>query len=62
MYDMEFVTKKEMAAMLKLSTRTIDRHRAAGLDLGAVKIGRRIRFRLDKAKAQLEKLAERQRR
>jgi hypothetical protein len=55
---MEYLTKKELAGKLKLSTRTIDRHRASGLDLGAIKIGHRIRFDQERAKRQLDRLAE----
>lgn len=38
----EFLTKKELAGLLKLSTRTIDRLREKGLPIR--KVGRAVRF------------------
>ncbi|HQZ64571.1 MAG TPA: hypothetical protein PLY87_05825 [Planctomycetaceae bacterium] len=36
--------KKEVAYMLKVSTRTVDRWRAMAVDLGEIKVGNQVRF------------------
>ncbi len=44
--------KKELAEMLHTSTRTIDRMRARGIDLGEVRLHERATPRFDPAKVQ----------
>ena len=49
------LTKKELAEKLSLSTRTIDRLRARGVDMGEVKLGTKtIRFKASTARKFLE--------
>lgn len=43
------LTKKQLATVLGVSTRTIDRLRAAGMKLGETKLGRIVRFRQSEA-------------
>jgi excisionase family DNA binding protein len=49
----EYLTKKELATLFKISTRTIDRWRASRINLGAIKIGRVVRFNREKVEALL---------
>jgi excisionase family DNA binding protein len=51
----ELLTKKELASLFKISTRTIDRWRATRLDLGAIKIGNVVRFHREKVEMLLKK-------
>lgn len=47
----QLLTKRELAQYFKISTRQIDRYRAAGFNMGEVKISPRvIRFKLSIAK------------
>lgn len=46
------LTKRELAEVLVLSTRTIDRLRAKGIDLGEVRLHDRAVPRFDPAKVQ----------
>ena len=50
----EFMTKKEVAAYFKVSTRTIDRWKSRGL-LKARKLGSIVRFRREDLEAVLKK-------
>lgn len=43
--DTRLMTKKELADLLQVSTRTLDRWAAMGLDLGAVKVRGVKRYR-----------------
>jgi excisionase family DNA binding protein len=52
---MEYLTKKELATLFKISTRTIDRWRATRLDLGAIKIGKVVRFNREKVEKFLKR-------
>lgn len=48
----KLMRKKELAAMLQTSTRTIDRMRARGIDLGEVRLHDRATPRFDPAKVE----------
>jgi DNA-binding transcriptional regulator LsrR (DeoR family) len=48
----KLLTKRELAEVLSLSTRTIDRLRARGIDLGEVRLHDRATPRFDPAKVQ----------
>ena len=48
----KLLTKSEVAAMLNKSTRTIDRMRDMGIDLGEVRLHDRATPRFDPAKVQ----------
>jgi hypothetical protein len=49
---MELLMKKELATLLRISERTLDRYRSAGLDLGEVALSARcVRFSRSKVEA-----------
>lgn len=48
----KLLTKQELAAVLNTSTRTIDRMRARGFDLGEVRLHDRATPRFDPAKVE----------
>lgn len=53
--EKELLTKKEVATVLGISTRTIDRIRARGVDVGAVRLGpKTVRFKASRVKQLLE--------
>ena len=52
----KLLTKQELATILHVSTRTIDRWRAQGKDVGQVKLGSKtVRFRESTARHMLAK-------
>ncbi len=51
--DAEFLTKAEVASLLRVSTRTVDRMRFAG-ELPAFRMRRSVRFRREDVVAVLE--------
>lgn len=53
----KLMTKKEVAVMLNKSTRTIDRMRDMGIDLGEVRLHDRATPRFDRAKVEAAILA-----
>ncbi len=55
--DTELLTKKEVAELLKVSERTIDRMRDMEYDLGELKILGAIRFYRPKIQQLLERLS-----
>jgi len=47
----DFLTQSEVAALLRLSPRTLERHRLAGTGPAYVKLGRRVVYKRDAVEA-----------